>query len=164
MRDSAAAPLYSIDSSSLMDWQGRFYPVDVFSGLLGRMDGLIAAGRLLAPTLVREEIEKVGTMGLRAWAASNPAIFISTGDVLQQAQVIQGQFPDLLDPKAEFEEADAYVVALARMRDGIVVTQETSAAEKRSPRRAHYIPDVCRDLGIPCINLLGLMRREGWQF
>jgi hypothetical protein len=26
------------------------------------------------------------------------------------------------------------------------------------------IPDVCRDLGIPCINLLGLMRREKWTF
>jgi len=28
----------------------------------------------------------------------------------------------------------------------------------------HYIPDVCRDLDIPCINLLGLMRREHWTF
>jgi hypothetical protein len=47
---------------------------------------------------------------------------------------------------------------------GIVVTQETPASEKRNPRRTHFIPDVCRDLGIPCINLLGLMRREGWRF
>jgi Domain of unknown function (DUF4411) len=164
MSDSTAGLLYSIDSSSLMDWQARFYPVDVFSGLVGRMDGLMAAGRLVAPALVREEIEKVGTTGLKAWATTNSAIFVPTKDVLQQAQSIQGLFPDLLDPKAEFEEADAYVIALARMRDGIVVTQETTAAEKRSPRRTHYLPDVCRDLGIPCINLLGMMRREGWQF
>lgn len=164
MGESPAGSLYSLDSSSLMDWQARFYPVEVFSGLVGRIDGLISSRRLFAPALVREEIEKVGTIGLKEWAVSNVAIFVPTGDVLQQAQIIQGQFPDLLDPKAEFEEADAYVIALARMRDGIVVTQETSAAEKRSPRRTHYIPDVCRDLGIPCINLLGLMRREGWQF
>ncbi len=54
------------------------------------------------------------------------------------------------------------MIALARLRNGIVVTQETAAAEKRNPKRTHYIPDVCRELGIPCISLLGLMRREGW--
>lgn len=68
------------------------------------------------------------------------------------------------DPKAEYEEAEAYVIALAQLRSGIVVTQETSAAEKRNPRRPMFIPDVCRELGLPCISLLGLMRREGWEF
>jgi len=113
---------------------------------------------------VQEEIHKVGSAGLRQWVDDRGRIFVPTGDLLAQAQAIQGQFPGLLDPKAEFEEADAYVIALARMRDGIVVTQETPASEKRNPRRTHFIPDVCRDLGIPCINLLGLMRREGWRF
>jgi len=69
-----------------------------------------------------------------------------------------------LNPKAEYEEADAYVIALAKLRDGIVVTQETSAAEKNQPKRTHFIPDVCRELGLHCITLLGLMRREGWKF
>ena len=41
-----------------------------------------------------------------------------------------------------FEEADAYVIALAQIRDGIVVSQETSATEKNKPKRTHYIPDV----------------------
>ena len=49
-------------------------------------------------------------------------------------------------------------------RQGIVVTQETFAAEKRNPKRTHFIPDVCRELGITCISLLGLMHREGWRF
>ena len=63
------------------------------------------------------------------------------------------------------QSADAYVIALAKTKnEGIVVSQETSAAEKKSAKRTHYIPDVCRDFGIPCINLLGLMRREKWNF
>jgi hypothetical protein len=33
---------------------------------------------------------------------------------------------------------------------------------KSASRHDHYIPDVCRELGVPCINLLGLMRRERW--
>jgi Domain of unknown function (DUF4411) len=164
MSDLPAAVLYSIDTSSLMDWQGRFYPADVFAGLVSRMDTLVRVGRLLAPALVREEVDKVGTAALKKWTDANPVMFVPTGEIVAEAQSIQGQFPDLLDPKAEYEEADAYVIALARARGGTVVTQETSASEKHSPKRTHYIPDVCRDLGLPCINLLGLMRREGWRF
>jgi hypothetical protein len=160
----ADAPIYSIDTNSLMDWQYRFYPGEIFPGLIASMESLAKAGRLLAPALVREEIESVGTAGLRDWCKGQAGIFVPTGALLAEAHSIQGQFPGLLDPKAEHEEADAYVIALARTRNGVVVTQETAAAEKRNPKRSHFIPDVCRDLGIPCINLLGLMRREGWTF
>ena len=161
---SSPGGIYSIDSSSLMDWQARFYPTDVFSGLVARVDELTAARRLFAPALVREEIGKVGTADLVLWMDARKEIVVGTGELLRDAQAIQNQFTGLRDPKAEFEEADAYVIALARMRDGIVVTQETAAADKRNPKRTHFIPDVCRELGIPCFGFLGLMRREGWRF
>ena len=164
MSDGATGSLYAIDSSSLMDWQARHYPADIFPGVVDRMDELVGEGRLLAPALVREEVEKVGTSGLTAWMRSHAGIFIRTGDLMERAQMIQGQFPGLLDPKSEYEEADAYVIALAQAENGTVVTEETPASQKRNPRRTHFIPDVCRDLGVPCINLLGLMRREGWRF
>jgi hypothetical protein len=164
MSNPAAPPVYSVDSSSLMDWQGRYFPTDVFTGLVERVEELVVAGRFIAPALVKEEVDAVGTAGLIAWTENHPRIFVSTAEVLADAQMIQNQFAGLRDPKAEFEEADAYVIALARMRGGIVVTQETPAAEKRNPKRTHFIPDVCRELGISCISLIGLMRREGWRF
>lgn len=68
-----------------------------------------------------------------------------------------------MDSKGTHESADAYVIALAKLqKDGVVISQETSASEKHRPRRDYFIPDVCRDLGVPCINFLGLMRREKW--
>jgi Domain of unknown function (DUF4411) len=146
-----------------MDWQARYYPRDVFTTLLERIDALISANRFIAPALVKEEIGVVGTAELSDWAHVRSAIFVPTVQLLADAQAIQNQFSGLRDPKAEHEEADAYVIALARRHGGIVVTQETSAAEKRNPKRTHYIPDVCRELGIPCISLLGLMRREAWK-
>jgi hypothetical protein len=165
MSNPSVLPIYSVDSSSLMDWQGRYFPSDVFPGLLARVEDLIAAGRFIAPALVKEEIGAVGTSGLVDWAENHAGIFVPTAELLAEAQTIQNQFTGLRDPRAEFEEADAYVIALARLRgNGIVVTQETPAAEKRNPRRTHFIPDVCRELGIPCISLLGMMRRERWQF
>lgn len=164
MAGAEGGSLYSIDSSSLMDWQARYYPTDVFPGLVTRIDTLINDGRLVAPTIVREEVEVVGTTALAAWMKERAGIFIPTAKVLVEAQSIQSKFAGLVDPKAEYEDADAYVIALARMKNGIVVTQETPAAEKKNPKRSHYIPDVCRELGISCISLLGLMRRERWTF
>lgn len=147
-----------------MDWQGRFYPTDVFVDLLARVEALITDERFLAAALVREEVEAVGTAGLIEWVGNHEGLFVPTAEILAEAQAIQNRFTGLRDPNAEYEEADAYVIALARLRGGIVVTQETPAAEKRNPKRSHYIPDVCRELGIPHISFLGLMRREGWRF
>jgi hypothetical protein len=164
MSNPASASIYSVDSSSLMDWQGRYFPTDVFPGLTVRIEELITIDRFISPALVKEEIGVVGTAGLIEWTESHAGIFVPTIEVLAETQAIQDQFVGLRDPRAEYEEADAYVIALAKLRDGIVVTQETPAAEKRNPRRTHFIPDVCRELGITCISLLGLMRREGWRF
>lgn len=163
MSDGQPVQIYSVDSSSFMDWQARFYPTDVFVALEKHIIGLIDQGRILAPAIVHDEIKAVGTDDLKKWAAANSGIFVPTGVVLADAQAIQNQFVGLRDPKAEYEEADAYVIALARQKGGIVVTQETAASEKKNPKRSHYIPDVCRELGIPCISFLGLMRREGWK-
>ena len=162
MSDGAEQPIYSVDSSILMDWQARYYPSDIFKSLLRRVDGLIANERFLAPALVKEEVKAVGTTDLLGWMDARPGIFVPTADLLADALAIQNQFTGLRDPKAEHEEADAYVIALARMRKGVVVTGETSAAEKRNPKRTHYIPDVCRELGVHSVSFLGLMRREGW--
>src|ERR1700686_2563220 len=140
MSNGAAEPPYSVDTSSLMEWQARYYPIDVFPSVAANFAALIKAGRFLAAGLVHEEIEAVGTSELINWVKENEAMFIRTSDVLAGALSIQSQFAGLRDPRAEFEEADAYVIALARMRRGIVVTQETPAAEKRNPKRTHFIP------------------------
>jgi hypothetical protein len=164
MSNPAPLQIYSIDTSSLMDWQARYYPTDVFSGLIERMDSLIGLQRVFAPALVKEEVGVVGTAGLIQRAKDHTGIFVPTSELLTETLAIHDQFTGLRDPRAEYDEADAYVIALAKMRNGIVVTQETSAAEKQKPKRTHFIPDVCRELGIPCVNLLGLIRREGWRF
>jgi hypothetical protein len=126
---------------------------------------MIAANECGAVELVREEIDAVGTPGLRAWAKSHSGLFVAmTPDIQIEGAAIEAKYPDLMDPKAAYESADAYVIALTRLNGGIVVSQETSAQEKRKPPRDYYIPDVCRDLGVACINLLGLMRRKKWVF
>lgn len=141
MSDAVRGALYSVDTNVFMDWQARYYPTDIFTSLPGKLTALIGEGRLLAAELVKEELDAIGTADVIAWSNAMTAMWVPTDALL----------------------AAAYVIALAQLRDGIVVTQETSAAEKRNPKRTHFIPDVCRELGLPCISLLGLMRREGWK-
>jgi hypothetical protein len=157
--------MYSFDTSVFMDWQARFYPPDIFISLIAKIEEMVVAGQCSAVELVKEEIDAVGTPELRAWAKKNPALFVTLDPLVQtEAANIESKYPDLMDPKSLHPSADAYVIALAKVKGGTVVSQETSATEKKSAKRTHYIPDVCRDLGIPCINLLGLMRREHWTF
>ena len=157
--------MYSVDTSFFMDWQARYYPLDLFPALNAKIETLISAGDCEAVSLVLEEINAVGTPDLKTWARAHSAVFVPLYPAVQlEAAAIEARYPDLLDPKELYQSADAYVIALARVRDGVVVSQETSAQEKRNPKRHHYIPDVCRDLGVSCINLLGLMRRERWSF
>lgn len=155
-------PFYAVDTNIYMDWQARFYPTDVFVSMIDRIDQMVSENRIASPSLVNEEINAVGTNALIKWADERGAIWIPNAEILQSALAIQSRFPGLIDPKAEYEEADAFVIALAQQRDGIVVSSETPAAEKRRPKRELYVPDVCRELGIPCINLIGMMRRERW--
>ena len=160
---SNGAPAYVVDTSALMDWHDRFYPPDVFASLVGHYDGLIANGRLVSVELVQDEVNAMGSQLLQAWAKSRKTIFDPTVNHLAEALAIESQFPALLDPNAQYDEADAYVIALAKLQNAVVVTAETSALQKRKPKRALYIPDVCAALGMTCINVLGMMRREGWK-
>ncbi len=157
--------MYSLDTSFFMDWQARYYPLDLFVGFEHRVEHLIDRGECSAVELVREELEAVGTPDLKVWIARHKTLFVNLAPEVQlEAASIQSRYPELMDPKGLHDSADAFVIALARSVGGIVVSQETSAAEKHRSKQSYYIPDVCRSLGVPCINLLGLMRREKWTF
>lgn len=157
--------MYSVDTSALMDWQARFYPTDIFVGLKERVEALIADGKLRAPEIVRDELDAVGTPALKTWAMGQSGLFVPLATPLQlEATAIQQRYPELVDVKGGYESADPWVIAMAKLNNWTVVSQETSVSEKRRPAKHYYIPDVCRDLGVACINLLGLMRKEGWTF
>jgi hypothetical protein len=133
--------MYSFDTSVFMDWQARFYPPDVFISLVAKIEGLVVAGQCSAVRLVKEEIDAVGTPELRAWAKKNPALFVTLDPQVQaEAANIESKYPDLIDPKSLYQSADAYVIALAKVKGGTVVSQETSAAEKKNAKRTYNGP------------------------
>jgi len=54
--------------------------------------------------------------------------------------------------------ADPFVLALAKAREGTVVTQE------RYKPKAAKLPNVCEHFQVPCHNLETFMKVEGWTF
>lgn len=137
----------------------------MFATLNTRIEHLIKTGDFRAVELVKEEINAIGTPDLKTWGNGHKNLFVPLApDVQLEAAAIEAKYPALLDVKSPYQSADAYVIAFAKLQSGVVISQETSVHEKRNPAKSHYIPDVCRDLGVPCINLLGLMRKEKWKF
>jgi hypothetical protein len=49
---------------------------------------------------------------------------------------------------------------LIETRSYIVVTQESP----NRPRGRTRIPEVCQHYDVPCMNLFGMFRNEGWRF
>ena len=158
--------MYSIDTNALIDWWWRRYPPDVFPGVRRKMEELIAIGRLRASEVVGDELE-VGGDDLFQWASEMRGLFVNTtDDIERRAADLVAQHPYLVDEDSTRPQADQYVIAAALECGWTVVTQETFASTKKAGKRRGrtYIPDVCRHLNVPCINLLQLMRREHWRF
>lgn len=157
--------VYSVDTNVFMDWWMRRYPPDVFPSVQKAIENLAASGKLFASERVREEIEASASRELKTWAKNNKAIFVPHDPQIQtEANQIQYDYPDLIDTTSPFDEADRWVIAVAKVRGCTVVTHETSVRLKRKPDRNLYIPDVCRAMKIPCIELIELMRQENWSF
>jgi hypothetical protein len=96
--------MYSIDTSTLIDWQDRHYPLDVFPSLGSRFEDLVREGHCAAVDLVLEEVEAVASPGLRAWAKNHKGLFVPLAPEIQtEAAGIEARYPDLMDPKIPYQ-------------------------------------------------------------
>ncbi len=157
--------MYCLDTNIFLDWWERRYPSNVFPSVEVAMNRAATDGLIIAPERVRDEIQRVGSPELNAWAKANRSLFLPHDAALQtQANEIQRLYPGLIDTTTVHDEADRYIIALAKLRDFAVVTHETSAKSKKRPPRSHYIPDVCAAMNIRCRSLVEMMREQGWKF
>ena len=98
---------------------------------------------------------------LLAWVREREEFLISTDEMVQlRTTEINDQFPDLVDTERERSLADPFVIAVAEIHKGTVVTYEKHRA---SPSKPHKIPDVCQARGLDCFNFIEFARREGFR-
>ena len=151
---------YSIDTSALLEGWRRFYPPDVFPALWEKLEELIESGELRATEEVFHEIERKDDE-LHKWVRDHANMFIPLDEQIQIAvlEILQDH-KRLLDTRKNRSGADPFVIALAKLEACTVVTNERATNSENKPN----IPDVCSALGIRAINLLELIREQGWIF
>jgi hypothetical protein len=150
--------IYCVDTSTLIAAWNERYPIAHFPSFWERLDGLIRADRLVSPDEVRREVSKKDDV-LREWLAQRLQMFIDLEEDIQtEARQILAQFPLLTKQLPGRTATDAFVIAMAKARNLSVVTEEGGGSVKRPT-----IPFVCIGRGIPCTNLLGLIRGERWR-
>lgn len=152
-------PPYVIDTSIWIH-VGRHHPPDIFLSLWRGLDGAITSGDLVSPDEVLQELDR-GEDALADLLSGRGTLFAPLDDAQMGAvaEVLRA-CPGLVNEEAERGRADPFVVALARVRRGTVVTGERPRRATTAPFK---IPDACTHYGIPWVDWFGFLREVGWE-
>lgn len=152
-------PRYSVDTSILITAWRDLYPIDLFPSLWEEFARLIENREALISDEVYLEIGGRDD-GLHEWATPYKDAFEPLSDDVQTATTeVLSEFPRLVNTAKFRDRADPFVIAVARVHETCVVTNEGTGSERKP-----HIPDVCSYFGIRCINLLQFLREQGWVF
>lgn len=158
---------YVLDANVFMEAARRYYAFDLIPSFWRALIAHAETGRVQSIDRVKAEIER-GKDALKDWANSDfHRWFNSTneGDVIEvYGQIMvwahnQTQFTDAA--KAEFartDNADAWVVAYAKAKGYVVVTQEQF---NPNIRREIPIPNVCQAFSVLSVDTFQMLRDLG---
>jgi predicted nucleic acid-binding protein len=152
--------LYSFDTSAILNGRRDLFRPKVFHTLWAQIEDAIVAGQIRSVDEVQRELARRDD-DAKQWADAQSDLFVPLELPIQQsaAQVLN-LHPRLVSQGGRRSAADPFVIALAMVHNGTVVTDETARGNLTSPR----IPDVCGDLGVPCLNLMEYIEAQGWTF
>lgn len=152
--------IYSIDTSAILDGWRRYYPPDVFPNIWTQIDNLIEKKILLATEEVLVELEKQDDE-VYEWALQRKDMFVPIDEQIQSAvSIILAKYQKLIDQRTNRSGADPFVIGLAMIKEGAVITGERPTHSEKRP----HIPDVCDGMGVRWLNLLQLFREQKWIF
>ncbi|MEW6049533.1 MAG: DUF4411 family protein [Candidatus Zixiibacteriota bacterium] len=152
--------IYSLDSSSLIVAWTDAYPIAAFESFWKKLDELIAAERVVVSEEVFCELEKQDD-DLFKWVKVRPKMVVPHTEEIQDAVIeLLKSHPLLIKATGTNRSgADPFVIALARCRKAVVISQERTGSNGK-PK----IPDVCSHYKVPCERLKYLIANEGWKF
>lgn len=163
--------IYIVDTSSYIDMK-LHYPMRAFPTFWRNIESLIRDGRIQSPITVLEEISRKDDE-LTEWSKYNHdrVFYDYSPSILEIVEEILRIFPNLIDPSKEHDQADPYVIAMAMDKriqislspqEAIVVSEERINTRRKSKKTP--IPAVCTHFRVPCLTIVDLILREGWEF
>ena len=174
---------YILDNDEINNLTRRIYPASTFPKLHERIDDLIDRG------LIISSIEVVGEMLKKLpdknpdkwltetektyhpdfnlsikWVQKHMSIFKELDSTVENyLKQLTSDYPHAIKVEsASGFDADLHLIALAMGRDDwAVVTHETPT---NSTNNLSQIPDICKDVGVPCMRLLDMLQENKWIF
>jgi hypothetical protein len=153
--------IYVFDTSSIIVL-GHYFP-DRFPTFWSNFESAVGAGTVVS---VREVLKELASprQWLMDWVNAHKAMFLLPGAAETTFVTKIFQVPHFQMLVTETQRlrgqpvADPFVIACASIRNGTVVTEESS-----KPNSAR-IPNVCSHFGVSCTNVEGFLAQNGWQF
>lgn len=160
---------FCFDSSAFIDLY-RHYGQPLIPEIWVELDKFFADGKIISHKIVFDELTTSSKRpdGLSQWISSKRSSFKDmTGNQALHVASIVKEFPGLIQPEREKDQADPWLIALAieeraqlklftQERDIIIVSQE-------SPIRPQKIPAVCKHYCIQHFNLFEFFNFNGWK-
>lgn len=147
---------YIIDTSSILSQKDNEpHRRTINKTLWKHIDELIAEKRIVTCS---EIIEEVNEEELRKWFVALQGVILPIDDEVQEnVKKVVTTNPQLIDFRQIKSSGDAFLIATAMKYGFIVITEENKTGQKK-------IPFVCKNLNVPCVDILGLCEMEGWSF
>ena len=155
------AATHCFDSSSMIEcWSGR-YRRTTFSGLWTKIEEEIVAGTICAPEEVMNEIEKKDD-GLHDFLKEHEAQLVIPLDeeIMAGTKEVLAEFPRFAGSMRGRNKADPFVIATARAKEIIVVSEEGMRGNKNRPK----IPLACAHFEVECMTVLDYIEQQEWVF
>ncbi len=117
----------------------------------------------MSPKEVLDEIER-GHDDLKGWCRAHRNMFLNTDELIVQVQKILKEHPTLVNPNAECESADPYLIALAASYKSNILGQSHIIVISENVDKTSRIPHAARASGVQTCRLMEMVKREGWKF
>ena len=157
--------IFCLDTNVLIQAWQRYYSPDFCANYWDILNQLGHDGRIFIPEAVHDEINKTED-ALSNWLKnSDIPVKRIDGPVSKNLQIIYAKaevHKYLVDNTKMRSIADPWVVAHAMNEQATVVTKEEKVTAISS--RRIKIPNVCENMGVPCIDDFEMIRRLGMRF
>ena len=171
---------YILDTDAILNLTRRIYPLQVFPKLHNHMNQMIRKG------IIVSSVEVLGELGINikkkpnqwltetekgypeeynlpnVWAQKNYQIFLEFEPQLESiVHRITSNYNNVVKVKSTFGyDADIHLIALAVAHDYALITYEKPSDNPDKPK----IPNICKDLGVKCMDLLEVFKEKNWSF
>lgn len=148
---------YSVDANAFIDLERQFKR-PYFDDFWDKFVGKVESDCFFSPEPVLEEIGKLSSGVYTFVSKYKKKIFVPYDDYIDIAKQIHKDYPELTSYETFGEDADPFVIALAKKNNFIVLTDE-----KQKPTKVN-IPFVCDKLGVKHCDIWGFLDHEKWKF